>query len=53
MWRGSVLALRMQPGDMVVVPEKFLTGTSAWKEIMTAAQFASSIAIAASVVHNF
>jgi hypothetical protein len=52
-WRGDVLSLKMQPGDMVVVPEKMITGSSAWKEILTAAQFMSSVAIAASVVRNF
>lgn len=52
-WRGSVLSVKLQPGDMVVVPEKFLTGSSAWKEVMTAAQFASSMAIAARVVTSF
>jgi protein involved in polysaccharide export with SLBB domain len=52
-WRGSVLSLKMQPGDMVVVPEKFITGSSAWKEIMTGAQFVSSMAIAAKVASSF
>jgi protein involved in polysaccharide export with SLBB domain len=52
-WRGSVLSLKMQPGDMVVVPEKFITGSSAWKEIMTTAQFVSSMAIAAKVATSF
>jgi protein involved in polysaccharide export with SLBB domain len=52
-WRGSVLSLKMAPGDMVVVPEKFITGSSAWKEIMTGAQFVSSMAIAAKVASSF
>jgi protein involved in polysaccharide export with SLBB domain len=52
-WRGNVLSLKMQPGDMVVVPEKFITGSSAWKEIMTTAQFVSSMAIAAKVATSF
>lgn len=52
-WRGSVLSLKMNPGDMVVVPEKFITGSSAWKEVMTAAQFVSSMVIAARVATSF
>jgi hypothetical protein len=43
----------MQPGDTVVVPEKFITGTSAWKEVMTAAQFITSMAVAASVAAHY
>lgn len=52
-WRGSVMSLRLQPGDTVVVPEKFITGSSTWKEVLTAAQFASSLAIAARVATSF
>lgn len=52
-WHGSVMSLRLQPGDTVVVPEKFIGGTSAWKEILSIAQFASSMAIAARVATSF
>lgn len=52
-WHGGVLSLRLQPGDTVVVPEKFIGGGSAWKEIMSVAQFASSMAIAARVATSF
>ncbi len=53
LWKGSVLSLKLQPGDMVVVPEKFITGSSGWKEFMSFAQFASSLAIAARVATSF
>lgn len=52
-WRGNVMSLRLQPGDTVVVPEKFIGGDSTWKEILNIAQFASSMAIAARVATSF
>jgi protein involved in polysaccharide export with SLBB domain len=52
-WRGNVLSTRLEPGDTVVVPEKFLGGSSAWKSIMSTAQFISSMAIAARVATSF
>jgi protein involved in polysaccharide export with SLBB domain len=52
LWRGSVLSTRLQPGDTVVIPEKFI-GSSIWKELLNAGQFASSIAIAARVATSF
>jgi protein involved in polysaccharide export with SLBB domain len=52
-WHGSVQSLKLQPGDTVVVPERFITGSSAWKEILSAAQFASTLAIAARVATSF
>jgi protein involved in polysaccharide export with SLBB domain len=51
-WRGSVTSVRLRPGDTVVVPEKFI-GTSVWKELLTAGQLASSLAIAARVATSF
>jgi protein involved in polysaccharide export with SLBB domain len=52
-WHGGVLSARLEPGDSVVVPEKFISGSSAWKDIMTTAQFISSMAIAARVATSF
>jgi protein involved in polysaccharide export with SLBB domain len=52
-WHGNVLSTRLEPGDSVVVPEKFISGSSAWKEVMTTAQFISSMAIAARVATSF
>ena len=52
-WHGNVLSTRLEPGDSVVVPEKFISGSSAWKNVMTTAQFISSMAIAARVATSF
>ncbi len=48
LWHGSVTSARLEPGDTVVVPQKFV-GTSAWKSLMSVAQFASSVAFTAAV----
>ena len=53
LWKGSVLSAVMRPGDTLVVPEKIITGSSAWKNVLTTAQFVSSMAIAAAAVHSF
>ncbi len=47
---GGVLATKMQPGDVLVVPEKFITGSSTWKTTLETAQFLASLAIAAAAV---
>jgi protein involved in polysaccharide export with SLBB domain len=47
---GGVLETKMQPGDVLVVPEKYVTGTSAWKTTIETAQLIASLAIAAAVV---
>jgi protein involved in polysaccharide export with SLBB domain len=52
-WRGNVLSTRLEPGDSIVVPEKFISGSSTWKSLMTTAQFVSSMAIAARVATSF
>jgi hypothetical protein len=40
----------MEPGDMIVVPEKAIGGSSAWKNLLSVAQLAESASIAALVV---
>jgi protein involved in polysaccharide export with SLBB domain len=47
---GGVLSTKMQPGDILVVPEKFVTGSSAWKTTLEATQFLANLALAAAVV---
>ena len=47
---GGVSSTKMQPGDVLVVPEKFVTGSSAWKTTLETAQFLTSLALAAAVV---
>ncbi len=52
-WKGNVMSTVMRPGDTLVVPEKIITGSSGWKNVLTTAQFVSSMAIAAAAVHSF
>lgn len=47
---GGVLETRMQPGDVLVVPEKLVTGSSSWQTTIQTAQLLSSLALAAAVV---
>jgi len=46
LWSGASLGVALQPGDIVVVPEKALTGNVQWQNILLAAQVAASIASA-------
>jgi protein involved in polysaccharide export with SLBB domain len=50
LFTGGVLNTKMHAGDVLVVPEKFVTGSSAWKTTLETAQFLSSLAIAAAAV---
>jgi protein involved in polysaccharide export with SLBB domain len=45
----SVLSTKLNPGDVVVVPQKIIGSSLFWKNLLTAAQLASSIAITAAV----
>ena len=44
---GSALGQSLQPGDMVVVPEKALGGPPQWKQLFQAIQIGSSVATSA------
>ena len=46
---GDVLATRMEPGDVVVVPQKIIGASLFWRNLLTTAQLASSIAITTAV----
>jgi protein involved in polysaccharide export with SLBB domain len=49
-WFGDdVLSTKLNPGDVVVVPQKILGGSLFWRNLLTAAQLASSIAITSGV----
>jgi protein involved in polysaccharide export with SLBB domain len=50
---GGAESAAMQPGDMVIVPEKIFTISRAWENTATAAQIATAVAIAASYAKNF
>jgi protein involved in polysaccharide export with SLBB domain len=45
----DVLATRLDPGDVVVVPQKVIGASLFWRNLLTVAQVASSIAITAAV----
>jgi len=49
-WLGNdVLATRLEPGDVVVVPQKIIGASVFWRNLLTVAQITSSIAITAAV----
>jgi len=50
---GDGLSATLQPGDMVVVPEKALGGPPVWKTIFTNAQVMSSIATSAILAASY
>jgi len=53
LFTGGVLDTALQPGDMVVVPEKAYSGTSKWRTTLQAAQLVSSVGIALQVARGF
>jgi polysaccharide export outer membrane protein len=52
-WRGNALGTRMEPGDTIVVPERILSASPLLRDLMSTAQIASSLAIAARVATSF
>jgi protein involved in polysaccharide export with SLBB domain len=46
-YQGDVLSTTMEPGDVVVVPQKIIGGSLAWRNMLATAQVLSSIAITA------
>ena len=42
---ADVLSTRLDPGDVVVVPQKIIGGSLFWRNLLATGQFASSIAI--------
>ena len=49
MFDPKVLSTKLEPGDVVVVPQRIIGTSLFWKNLLTAAQLASSIAITAAV----
>jgi protein involved in polysaccharide export with SLBB domain len=41
-WSGNVLSTQIEPGDMIVVPEKAIGGSTVWKNLLGIAQIAES-----------
>jgi hypothetical protein len=48
-YNGGVLETKMQPGDVVVVPQKIIGGSYTWRNLLATAQLMSNIAITAHV----
>ena len=49
-WYGTnVLSTHLEPGDVIVVPQRIIGGSLFWKNLLTVAQLASSIAFTAGV----
>jgi len=53
LFSGGAESVAMQPGDMVVVPEKIFTVSRAWQNTATAAQIVSAIALSAAYAKSF
>lgn len=49
----DVLSTRLDPGDVVVVPQKIIGGSMFWRNLLTVAQLSSSIAFTAAVAGVF
>jgi protein involved in polysaccharide export with SLBB domain len=49
---GSVLKVQIKPGDSIIVPEKAI-GSQVWKNIISAAQIMSSVAVTGAVAGIF
>jgi protein involved in polysaccharide export with SLBB domain len=45
----DVLSTRLDPGDVIVVPQKIVGASLVWRNLLSAAQIAASIAITAAV----
>lgn len=50
---GGILSVKMHPGDSVVVPEKVVGGSQTWRNVIGAAQIASSVALTGAVAGVF
>ena len=49
-WYGpDVLSTHLEPGDVIVVPQKIIGGSLFWKNLLTIAQISSSIAFTAGI----
>jgi protein involved in polysaccharide export with SLBB domain len=49
-WRdGNVLSTKLDPGDVIVVPQRIVGSSLVWRNILGAAQIAASLSIAAAV----
>ncbi len=52
-FKGGVLNAKLRPGDVLVVPEKALGGSTAWKTTLETAQLVANLALAAAVAVHY
>jgi len=48
-FEGDVLSTKLNPGDVIVVPQKIIGGSLFWRNLMTAGQLAASVAITSGI----
>ncbi len=48
-FEGDVLSTRLNPGDVIVVPQKIIGGSLFWRNLLSAGQLAGSVALTAGV----
>ncbi len=53
LWSGSPLTAVLHPGDTVVVPEKIMSPSPFWRNLLNTAQIMSSLFVAAKVATSF
>jgi len=53
MFSGGALTTELRPGDLVMMPEKAVSGTSKWKTTLEASQLVYSIGVAIQVAKSF
>ncbi|MGE5109773.1 MAG: SLBB domain-containing protein [Acidobacteriaceae bacterium] len=51
-WSGSVMSTEMYPGDTIVIPEKIVTGSGAWRGLLQTMQVMSQVAVTMGVLSN-
>jgi protein involved in polysaccharide export with SLBB domain len=49
----SVQDVLVSPGDTIVVPTKIMVESQTWKNVLSTAQFITSLALAAAAIHSF
>jgi len=53
LFSGGVEDAELQPGDMIIVPERAFSGTTKWKDTLQVAQLVSAVGIAVQVARGF
>jgi protein involved in polysaccharide export with SLBB domain len=48
-FQGDVLSTKLNPGDVLVVPQKIIGGSVLWRSLLTTGQLAASVALTAGV----